>query len=435
VNSIDTLKKYYTLFKDKEKSSKLKVATIFSFNANETDSDPTGLTNSNENSRDFLENCIEDYNTLFHTSFTTKIDGGFYKYYYDISRRFKDNQIDILLVVNMFLTGFDSKKTNTLYVDKNLRYHGLLQAFSRTNRPFNDLKSQGNIVCFRDLKAYTDEAIALFTEGQSDHNNVILKPYEEQLDDFKEIRQDFKQKFSNPTSISNIVSETKKIEFVEIFNKMARKLNTLKAYNDFKWEDLEISEDTFNRYKSKYLDLKTEMEIIIKEPGNHVDYSNIEFETELIQSDTINVDYILNLVKNSVFRSSSKQEKDAQTEKIMLLIKSNPMLKNKEHLISDFILYLTNSGHKYNESSNILDVFEIFLNIERAKKIHQLANREHLIEDRLINIIDQYLYDQRKPEYNEIGPIFSTRPSILQLNQKVKEIQTQIVDFVDTYYL
>jgi type I restriction enzyme R subunit len=197
VSSIDTLIKYYDIFKEKKEKGEhnLRIATIFSYGVNEDDADANGLiadvnldiaeNEVNKHSRDKLEEYIGDYNDMYSTKFTTKDSESFYNYYNDIAKKVKERQIDILLVVNMFLTGFDSKTLNTLYVDKNLRYHGLIQAFSRTNRILGDQKSAGNIVCFRNLKQATDDAITLFSNKNA-IDVVILKSYDEYIRGFNE---------------------------------------------------------------------------------------------------------------------------------------------------------------------------------------------------------------------------------------------------------
>src|SRR5690606_29196125 len=199
VSSINTLIKYYDLFQKKKEEGvhNLKVATIFSFQANEDDKDATGFIPeedlqlaaeegseyNSEHTRDTLERYMGDYNKMFGTNFTSKDSQSFYNYYNDIARRVKSKQVDILLVVNMFLTGFDSKTLKTLYVDKNLRYHGLIQAYSRTNRILDTQKSKGNIVCFRNLKNATDEAITLFSNPNA-IEEIILQPYEDYVQKF-----------------------------------------------------------------------------------------------------------------------------------------------------------------------------------------------------------------------------------------------------------
>ncbi|OCL99990.1 Type-1 restriction enzyme R protein [Aliarcobacter thereius] len=264
VSSVEVLCKYYEAFK--KKNQDLKIATIFSYSANEDDKDANGIyaldesdilideTNINQHSRDKLEEYISDYNKLFDTNYTTKDTKSFYNYYDDISRRTKKKEIDILLVVNMFLTGFDAPSLNTLYVDKNLKYHGLIQAFSRTNRILNEKKSQGNIVCFRNLKNATDEAIALFS-NQENVDKVLMESYEYYVQKFNEIFIRLLQIAPSVSSVDSIIDENIQLEFIKTFREMIRVKNILEGFSDFKWFDLSMSEQQFEDYKSKYLDL------------------------------------------------------------------------------------------------------------------------------------------------------------------------------------
>ena len=310
VSGIPTLIAYYNQFHQKKLQGEhnLKVATIFSYTQNEEDKDAQGFydyeeyseaadpehTYSTQHSRDALEEMISHYNKEFSTNFTTKDSQSFYNYYNDIARRVKNRQVDVLLVVNMFLTGFDSVWLNTLYVDKNLKYHGLLQAFSRTNRILNELKSQGNIVCFRNLKNATDEAITLFSNKEA--IDVELKgPYEDYVSQFN-------QAFINlliiaPTvdSVNDLPGEEEQFEFIRAFRELMRVLNVLKTFTEFNFDGLSMSEQSFVDYKSKYLDLYDRVKRDHQKEKVSI-LNDIDFELELIHRDEINVTYILKLL-------------------------------------------------------------------------------------------------------------------------------------------
>ena len=302
VGSIDTLTKYYELFKAKEHD--LKIATIFSYSANEDDKDADGLYDSdgvnvnedniNQHSRDKLESYIADYNKLFNTRYTTKDSQSYYNYYNDISKRVKRREIDLLLVVNMFLTGFDSKMLNTLYVDKNLKYHGLIQAFSRTNRIINEKKSQGNIVCFRNLKDATDDAIALFSNKEA-KDIILMKPYEEYVEQFNKTFVALMSIVPSVNSVDSLIDENEQLEFIKTFREIMRLRNVLIGFSDFNYNDLSMTEQQFEDYKSKYLDL---YERIKHEQEAHKAsiLDEVDFELELIRVDEINVAYILRLL-------------------------------------------------------------------------------------------------------------------------------------------
>src|SRR6056297_3550369 len=277
VSGIDELIVYYDLFKEKKEAGyhDLRIATIFSFETNEDDFDATGelpdislaaepeSQYQTSHSREKLDEYIDDYNEMFGTNFSTRATQSYENYYKDISKRIKEREkesfqdkdrVDILLVVNMFLTGFDAKKVNTLYVDKNLRYHGLIQAFSRTNRILGEKKSQGNILCFRNLKKSTDEAIALFSNKDA-KEEIIVPPYEAIASKFDEALSNLLQLTPTYQSVDDLRGEDQELEFVQAFRKLLRAKNVLESYVDFDWDDLDIDEQTFENFKSKYLDL------------------------------------------------------------------------------------------------------------------------------------------------------------------------------------
>jgi len=270
VSSVDTLIKYYDILQQKKLAGQhnLKVATIFSYTANEDDADangfipeelsvveePRALYGLNVHTREKLDEFIGHYNTMFETKFSTKDSESFYNYYNDISKKVKERKVDILLVVNMFLTGFDSKPLNTLYVDKNLKYHGLIQAYSRTNRILNEQKSQGNIIVFRNLKKATDEAITLFSNKEA-IEEIIMKPYEDYVQKFNDAFTSLLKVVPTVNSVNNLKSEEDELEFIKAFRELMRIKNTMATFADFVWEDLEMNEQLFEDYKSKYLDL------------------------------------------------------------------------------------------------------------------------------------------------------------------------------------
>ncbi|WP_394759045.1 HsdR family type I site-specific deoxyribonuclease, partial [Flavobacterium sp.] len=271
VSSVDTLIKYYDILYQKEVAGEhnLKIATIFSYAANEDDAEANGLLPEElsvleeppralyglqAHSREKLDEFIVHYNQLFETKFSTKDSESFYNYYNDISKKVKERKIDILLVVNMFLTGFDSPTLNTMYVDKNLKYHGLIQAYSRTNRILNEQKSQGNIVVFRNLKKATDEAITLFSNKEA-IDVIIMQPYEDYVKKFDEAYDELLKLAPTVDSVNDLQSEDDELEFIKAFRNLMRIKNILTAFADFKWESLAMEELIFEDYKSKYLDL------------------------------------------------------------------------------------------------------------------------------------------------------------------------------------
>lgn len=440
VSSVDVLTKYYELFKSKKHN--LKIATIFSYSANEEDKDANGVyeldegdgahideTHINKHSRDKLEEYMKDYNATFGTSYNTRDSQSFYNYYNNISQRVKDRDIDILLVVNMFLTGFDSPSLNTLYVDKNLKYHGLIQAYSRTNRILGEKKSQGNIVCFRNLKKATDEAIALFSNKEA-KDIILMQPYDEYVSKFNEDVEKLKAIAPTVANVDELVDENAQLEFVQAFRALMRTKNILDGFSNFKWSDLSISEQEFEDYKSKYLDLYDKMK------GQGVGESekvsileDVDFELELIHKDEINVAYILKLLAKYT-ETDTPEEKRKQRENITNILNSNPQLRSKRELIEQFI----DTALEGISSSDIEEEYDKFVEVEKEKALSQLVDKEKLHRVELIEVIDNYLYDGRKPLTDDIAKTLQVKPKLLERKKVIPRILDEIVGFVEKFY-
>ena len=437
VSSVDMLIKYYETFKAKEHN--LKIATIFSYSANEDDKDATGIveleesegafideTHINKHSREKLDEFIEDYNKMFSCKYSTKDSQSFYNYYNDISKRVKQKEIDILLVVNMFLTGFDSKTLNTLYVDKNLKYHGLIQAFSRTNRILNEQKSQGNIVCFRNLKQATDDAIALFSNKDA-KEIIIMQPYESYVKSFDEKYDALKLIVPTVASVSELFGEEEKLEFVKAFRELLRVKNILGGFSDFKWSDLKMSEQEFEDYKSKYLDLK---------PSTNRDkervsiLEDVDFELELIHKDEINVVYILKLL-GKLKDTQDKEEVNKQRENITNILNNNPQLRSKRELIEKFI---NENLVNIVDVENIEDEFDKFWDEEKQKAFDIIVKDENLKPDELKKVIETYIYEQRVPLANDVAKTLIDTPKYLERKKIVTRVLDKIVEFVEKFY-
>jgi type I restriction enzyme R subunit len=436
VSGVNVLTQYYDIFKSK--THPLKIATIFSYSANEDDKDANGMYGLDEgdgahvddehinmHSRDKLESYIVDYNGLFGTNFTTKDSQSYYNYYNDISKRVKSKEIDILLVVNMFLTGFDSKLLNTLYVDKNLKYHGLIQAFSRTNRIINEQKSQGNIVCFRNLKSATDDAIALFSNKEA-KDVILMKPYEDYVTKFAEALERLKAIAPDVESVNDLIDEESKLEFVKAFRELMRLKNILASFADFSFNHLSLKELEFEEYKSKYLDIH-DMTKQIKEKVSILE--DVDFELELIHKDDINVTYILKLLAK--FKDSTDMEQQNQRQNIINIINANPQLRSKRELIERFIDdYLVH----IEDIDMVEDEFEKFWEKERVNAFAQLCDEENLIHDETKKIVDTYLYDQRQPLKDDIAKTLKTKPKLLERKTIVPRVLDKIMGFVEKFY-
>jgi len=440
VSSVDMLTKYYELFK--RKNHNLKIATIFSYSANEDDKDANGIyeldesdgasvdeAHINQHSRDKLESYIGDYNKLFGTKFTTKDSQSYYNYYNDISKKVRAREIDILLVVNMFLTGFDSPTLNTLYVDKNLKYHGLIQAFSRTNRILNEKKSQGNIVCFRNLKKNTDDAIALFSNKDA-KEIIIMQPYEEYVNYFNEAFLKLTKIAPTLESVDALENqgEDRVLEFVQAFRNIMRLKNILESFSDFKWSDLSMSEQLFEDYKSKYLDLyeKTKSQ---KESEKVSILEDVDFELELIHKDEINVAYILQLLAR--YKDADEKDKEAQKNNIMSIISGQTHLRSKKELIEKFIN--ENMLH-ISDSDDIENEFEKFWENEKESAYDKLCLEENLDCEKVKQVVDTYVYEERKPLKDDVAKTLKVKPKLLERKKIVPRVLEKIVKFVDTFY-
>ena len=444
VSGVPTLIEYYNLFYQKRLEGKhdLKIATIFSYQANEDDKEARGyieeeeedlllvaeprLEYKSEHTRDTLENYIKHYNKEFGTNFTSNDSQSFYNYYNDIAKRVKSKQIDVLLVVNMFLTGFDSKHLNTLYVDKNLKYHGLIQAYSRTNRILNEMKSQGNIVCFRNLKHATDEAIALFSNINA-KEDIIIAPYEEYVQKFNQAFIELLKITPTVDSVNKLRSEEEEFDFVKAFRELMRIKNVLNTFTEFDFSDLSMTEQSFEDYKSKYLDLHDKTKVHQqKELVSILD--DIDFELELIHRDEINVSYILKLLAK--LKDAPVEEQEKQKQKIVDALVGETQLRSKRELIEQFI---NNNLPLVEDSDAIPEAFEQYWLLEQRKAIDKLVFEENLKSQELERVIGDYIFTEKKPMRDEVIGMLNERPSLKERATTSERIIGKIYDFVETF--
>ena len=440
VSSVPMLIQYYELFKKKQEEGKhqLKIATIFSYQANEEDKEANGmgtvdtddLLDNDEpqeeyaHSRDKLEEYMTDYNKMFKSNFST---GTFYEYYNDIAKRVKAQQIDVLLVVNMFLTGFDSKKLNTLYVDKNLKYHGLIQAFSRTNRILNAVKSQGNIVCFRNLKEQTDEAIELFANKEA-QSTIVMAPYEDFVKEFNLALIDFYEIVPTVDSVNDLVDEEARALFVKAYRHLMRLMNKLTVFSQFTFSDLDITKQTFEDYKSKYLDIYEESKPDSAGDGKVSILNDINFELELIHRDEVNVSYIIRLLTQI---NDSPQEEEQQKAKKNLLdtLSNTPSMRSKRELIEQFINYnLVGLS-----TEEIEDKFLEFWNEERLKALKQICEEENLDKVKLQSLVSSYLYTNREPLRDDLIETMLERPKLKERKSRSEVLLQKIKSYIEKF--
>ncbi len=375
-----------------------------------------------QHSRDFLESCIKDYNQTYLTVFSTD---RFYDYYRDLQKRIKEKQVDLVLVVNMFLTGFDSPRLNTLYVDKNLRYHGLVQAYSRTNRLLDSDKPHGNIISFRNLKKATDTALALF--GDENAKEIVFKkPYEKQRVEFEDKLKELRLKVPTVSSVDGLQSEEEKADFVKTFRDLLRIKSSLETFAEFSFENLSISEQEFYDYQSKYLDIYEERK---DHNGPESILDQIDFELELTVRDIINFDYIILLIAG-LKNISSDAIRERKTEDILRLFDRDVQLRKKKDLIKKFI---EENLPKIDKADNVEKAFSEFWSSERANVVRELAQKENIPIEKIENLVGEYLYTQKMPEEQEIADLLPAPPRILERKSVIGRIKSVIEKIVDVF--
>ncbi len=442
-SSIEVLIRYYELLHRRKMLGEhdLKIATIFSYTANEEDAGADGFISDeiaiaaepapgytvNMHSREKLDEFIGHYNQMFGSAFSTSDNQSFYNYYNDISKKVKERKIDLLLVVNMYLTGFDSPPLNTLFVDKNLRYHGLIQAYSRTNRILNELKSQGNIVVFRNLKNATDEAITLFSNKEA-IEEIIMKPYDEYVKAFNEGFINLLKIAPTVDSVNNLVTEDDELKFIIAFRELMRIKNVLTTFSDFKWSDLSMTEQQFEDYKSKYLDLHDKVK------SNHAPekvsiLEDVDFELELIHRDEINVAYILRLLIR--LKANQKKEAEQIEKEILNLLNTEIQLRSKKELIEKFI---RENLPLIPDTEDIPQEFEKFWSEEQEAAFRKMVDEEQLSGEKTQALIENYLYSEQEPLRNEILDLLvGEKPTLLQRKPLGDRILKRIMGFIETF--
>ena len=404
VASVPMAKLYYREFKkqmEADPTKKLRIATIFSYGANEDvgdDGDDNGhLAEENsedtsaldQSSRDFLEEAIKDYNQMFHTNYSTDGDK-FQNYYKDVSLRMKNKELDLLIVVNMFLTGFDATTLNTLWVDKNLKMHGLIQAFSRTNRILNSIKTFGNIVCFRNLQKRVDTAISLFGDRNAG-GIVLMKGFKDyyygyqgidgkQHDGYVDMIDDLTEKF--PLSEPRITGEQNKRDFISLFGAILKMRNLLSAFDEFAGQEM-LTERDFQDYLGRYQDLHDEW-IQSRKKGELADIiDDIVFEVELVKQIEINIDYILMLVKK--YHDSHCEDKEVLIT-IRRAMEAGPELRSKKALIESFIAGI-------NDIEDVMTAWHDFVAEKREEELVTIIHDERLKEEETRKYIENAFRD------------------------------------------
>lgn len=432
ISNIDTLIEYYRIFK--ERNTNLKIAGIFTYDANVDLANDEGTFEVEgdecKHPREYLDEIVADYNKMFGDNFNLNADNGFNSYFIDISKKVKERKIDILLVVNMFLTGFDSKYLNTLYVDKNLKYHGLIQAYSRTNRILNVNKPHGNIVCFRNLKKRTDEAIKLFSDENA-IETVLMKSYSEYVVILNKYLETLKELASSSEKVDNLETEDNKLAFIETFKNILRVMNKLETFSNFDFKDFDITQDDFESYKSKYIDMYDTLvgSRVKGDRGKTSVIDEIDFELELLAKDTVDVSYIISLIKNLDNRENSFVK---DVEYILKTVDSIPKLKNKRELLERFIEE-NREIFSIEFKGNLEDKLQKFMKKKRDEAILEMVAEEELSFGKVNEIVEKCEFTDKKPDFNDIRSSLTGKVSVLKLNKKIQGIQERIEKILDRF--
>ena len=452
VQSVPMLLKYYKIFK--ELNPKIRIAAIFTYAPNSSQDDAkTGMNQGFETDNvasDELQEIMDDYNRNFGTAFTTD---NFQNYYDDINERMKKRKadqepIDLLLVVGMFLTGFDAKKLNTLYVDKNMEYHGLLQAFSRTNRVLNEKKRFGKILCFRDLKDKVDSSIKLFSQGGIEA--VTRPPFKEVKKQLNELSISFLEHYPTMASVDALKSEYDKKKFLLAFREIIKKRAEIQIYEDFDNDDpgLVLSEQDYNDYRSKYLDMtvgfikpEDENDDMLHDGQQEIQYGDqsiedIDFCLELLHSDVVNVAYILSLISDL---NPSDEDYEKKRQEILDTMIKDATMRKKTLLIDSFIKQEVDNdkeGFKRAKADGTMDLegrLQRYILKMKNKAVQDLAADEGVEEEALCNFIAEYDYlGREKPEIIQEA-VRKTKMGLMLRSAKVKRILERMREIIDLF--
>lgn len=452
-SSVDQAVAYYEELRRRQEGADkpLKIATVFTYAANEDDLGANGLIDDPEfptekvkesqmPRRDKLQSFVEAYNSDFGTNESVLNGSGFYSYYRDIAKRMRlrdkegfdpEKGIDILIVVNMFLTGFDAKTLNTVYVDKNLKFHGLIQAFSRSNRVLDSVKSHGNIVCFRNLRDETDEAITLFGDEKA-RDTVLVGTYDEHLEEYKEAAAALKGLVSAPDAVDHLLYENDQADFAKIFRRLLRLRNVLSGFSEFAEDDLPIKDREFNEFKSKYLDLA---ESAVKDTASGDGLAAVDFELELLGRVEINVGYILGLVAKMHRAGSSPMEDGISPEdlkaKVFEQIAAHPQLRGKRPLIEKFIETCLD---ELDPEADVAEAFEDFVELERGAYPAQFSSECRLDPDKAADFISDMEFHGHMPTTFAIQSAFDATVRLATKKELCQKALGMLKDYQSMYW-
>lgn len=388
VQSIPALIKFYNVFKEisKDYDKPLNIAGVYSYSPNE---ESTEGNVKEKHSRDSLDEIIADYNATFGTNFSTDTFQGYFNHISNsVKKGVKDSKIDVLIVVNMFLTGFDSKVLNTLYVDRNLKHHDLIQAYSRTNRVEKETKPFGKIVNYRNLKRQTDEALKLFSQTE-DTDRILMRSYEEYLSEFVDALAELKTIAQNPEDMDNVFDENDKKSFVEAFRLVSKLVLRLKTFEEFNFtnENIGMGEQEFEDYKSKYFAIYDGVKNKHGESEKVTILNDIDFEIEILRNDLINVSYIMELLRKIDLKDKEEQQRNREQIRRILDNADDPMLRLKRDLIREFIDEVV---PKLSEEDDIDEVYLKFENAKREEEFKKFAHQQAVDEEILKAITGEF---------------------------------------------
>ena len=443
VSSVPAAKLYYDEFKRQmaaDPTKKLRIAIIYSYGANEEESDgildeenPEDTSALDQSSRDFLDAAIRDYNEIFHTNYDTSSDK-FQNYYKDVSLRMKNKELDLLIVVNMFLTGFDATTLNTLWVDKNLKMHGLIQAYSRTNRILNSIKTFGNIICFRNLQKRTDDAISLFGDKEAS-GIVVMQSFNDyyygytdkdgnEKPGFVDMIAELSEKF--PLTEPQIFGEQNQKDFISLFGAILRMRNLLTSFDEFKGKEI-LSERDLQDYLGRYQDLRDEWNERRKKGDLEDIVDDIVFEIELIKQIEINIDYILMLVAK--YHDTHCQDKEVLIT-IRKAIDASPELRSKKALIENFI-------DGINDVDDVMAEWRTYVAAEKERELTAIIEEEKLKPEETRKFIENAFRDGSvKTTGTDIDKIMPPIPLFGGGNREEKKqgIITKLLKFFERFF-
>ena len=459
IQSVPMLLRYYKIFK--ELNPKIRIGAVFTYATNDSqDDEQTGMNQGFANDKvtaDELQAIMDDYNDMFHTNFTTD---NFSAYYDDINLRMKKKRadmepLDLLLVVGMFLTGFDAKKLNTLYVDKNLEYHGLLQAFSRTNRVLNEKKRFGKVVCFRNLKDNVDKAVKLFSNTNAPEalGFVLRAPFEDVKKELNALCHTFLNRYPDMASVDRIQNEYDKRNFILAFRDIIKKRSEIQIYEEFDADDpeWEMTDQQFNDYRSKYLDMTlgfistdndeqnkgTDESTSMVEEDQQGEITDIDFCLELLHSDVINVAYILELIADL---NPDNEDYGEKRQHIIDTMIKDPVMRNKTRIIDSFIRENVDNDREWFTRSKADGTMDLesrltkYVTEARLRAISDLAKEEDIDVDALIKYVQEYDYLQReKPEILQNAIKQKKGLRLLQRSGLLKSLTTKLRNIINTF--